>query len=176
MCLQCYQSDDSRHIHQRTDESQILFQQWCHLYTRKTTVDREQCSAARQTKQLPIAILHNWLQHFVAYCTQMNQSMLKFFHLCRIHGVWISEVHEKECRRPSRSPIWMYLLDLLHPNFSRSFITVISWVSQLRFFLKACCLSDRSLCSWRWAIIFKHTVFKHLARNTGPGHWTIVTW
>ena len=120
MCLQCYQSDDSRHIHQRTDESQILFQPWCHLYTRKTTVDREQCPAARQTKQVPIAILHHWLQHCVAYCTDMNQTMLKFFPLCRIHGVWISEVHEEECRRPSRSPIWMYLLDFRHPKFSRS--------------------------------------------------------
>ena len=41
---------------------------------------------------------------------------------------------------------------------AQSFITVINWVSQLRFFLKACCLSDRSLCSSRWAIIFVHTM------------------
>ena len=33
---------------------QILFQPQCHLYTRKTTVDQEQCPAAHQTKQVPI--------------------------------------------------------------------------------------------------------------------------
>ena len=118
MCLQCYQSDNSRHSHQRTNEPQILFQPWCNLYTRKTTVDREQCPAAHQTKQVPIEILLHWLQPFVAHYTEMNQSILKFFHLCHIHGVCISEVHEEECQKPSRSPIWMYLLDLLHPKCS----------------------------------------------------------
>ena len=78
MCLQCYQSDDSRHSHQQTNEFQILFQPWCHLYTRKITVGREQCPAAHQIKQVPIEILLRWLQHFVAYCTEMNLSILKF--------------------------------------------------------------------------------------------------
>ena len=36
------------------------------------------------------------------------------------------------------------------------FITVVSWVSQLCPFLNACCLSDRSLYSSRWAMIFEH--------------------
>ena len=54
MFLQCYQSDDSRHSHQWTDESQILFQAWCHLYTKKTRDDQEQCPAAHQTKHVPI--------------------------------------------------------------------------------------------------------------------------
>ena len=116
--LQCYHSGNSRHSHQRTDESQILFQLWCYLYTRETTVDREQCPAARQTKQVPIAILHHWLQTSVAYCTKMNQSILKVFHLYHIHWVCISEVHEEECQRPSLVPMWMYLLDLQHLNFS----------------------------------------------------------
>ena len=117
MCLRCYQSDDSRHNHQRTNESQILFQPWCHLYTRKTTVDREQSPTTHQTKQVPTEISLHWLQPFVAYCTEMNQSILKFFHLCHIHGVCISEVHEKACQRHSWSPMKMYLLDLLLPNF-----------------------------------------------------------
>ena len=77
MCFQCYQSDDSRHSHQRTDESQIIVQPY-HLYTRNTTGDRDQCPAAHQTRQVPIAILHHWLQPFVAYCTEMSQSILKF--------------------------------------------------------------------------------------------------
>ena len=87
MCLLCYQSDDSRHSQQRTKESQILFEPWCHWYTRKTTVDREQCPAAHKTKQVPTKILLHWLQPFVACCTEMNQSILKFFHLCHIQGI-----------------------------------------------------------------------------------------
>ena len=49
---------------------------------------------------------------------------------------------------------------------AQSFITVINWDSQLRFFLKACCLSDRSLCSWRWAIIFIHTMCSSILQGT----------
>ena len=33
-----------------------------------------------------------------------------------------------------------------------------NWVSQLCPFLNACCLSDRSLYSSRWAMIFEHTM------------------
>ena len=35
---------------------------------------------------------------------------------------------------------------------------VVSWVSQLCPFLNACCLSDRSLYSSRWAMISEHTM------------------
>ena len=41
---------------------------------------------------------------------------------------------------------------------AQSFITVVNWVSQLYPFLNACCLSDRSLCSSKWAMIFEHTM------------------
>ena len=120
MRFQCYQSEESRHSHQRTDESQILFRPRCHLYQGKQQgTENSALRHVHQTKQVPIAILHHWLQHFVAHCIKMNQYILvlKFFHLCHIHGVCISEVHEEECQRPSRSPIWMYLLDFLHPKF-----------------------------------------------------------
>ena len=49
---------------------------------------------------------------------------------------------------------------------AQSFITVINWVSQVRFFLKACCLSDRSLCASRWAIIFVHTMCSSILQGT----------
>ena len=56
--------------------------------------------------------------------------------------------------------------------FAQSFITVINWVSQLQFFLKACFLSDRSLFSSRWAIIFVHTICSSILQ-LGPNiHWT----
>ena len=77
--MSCYQSDDSRHSHQRTDVSQILIQPWCHLYSRKTTSNREQHLAATQTILVPIVIRYQWLQPFVACCTEMNQFILKFF-------------------------------------------------------------------------------------------------
>ena len=41
---------------------------------------------------------------------------------------------------------------------AQSFMTVVSWISQLCPFLHACCLSDRSLYSSRWAMIFEHTM------------------
>ena len=113
MCLQCYQSDDSRQSHQRTNKSQILFQPWCHLYTRETTVDRELCPAAHQTKQVPIEILLHWLQPFVAYCKEMNQSILKFFHLFHIHGV--KQQWTKNCAlrhtRQNRCPLKFCSID-----------------------------------------------------------------
>ena len=84
MGLQCFQSDDSRYNHQQTDKSQILFQPWCHLYTRKTTGDREQCPMAHQTKQVSIEIFHHWPQPFVAYFKEINQSIPKYFHLCMV--------------------------------------------------------------------------------------------
>ena len=64
--------------------------------------DQQQCSVAHQTKQVPIVIWHHSLQPFIAYCTDMNRSILKFFRLWHIHGVCISEIHEEVCQRPSR--------------------------------------------------------------------------
>ena len=40
---------------------------------------------------------------------------------------------------------------LLSKILAQSFMTVVNWVSQLCPFLNACCLSDRSLYSSRWA-------------------------
>ena len=47
---------------------------------------------------------------------------------------------------------------LLSKILAQLFITVVNWVSQLCPFLNACCLSDRSLYSSRWAMIFEHTM------------------
>ena len=41
---------------------------------------------------------------------------------------------------------------------AQSFITVVNWVSQLCLFLDACCLSEKSLYSSRWAIMFERTM------------------
>ena len=43
-------------------------------------------------------------------------------------------------------------------DFSPIIYSVVNWVSQLCPFLNACCLSDRSLYSSRWAMIFEHTM------------------
>ena len=41
---------------------------------------------------------------------------------------------------------------------AQSFITVINWVSQLCLFRNTCCLSDKSLCSSKFAMILEHTM------------------
>ena len=176
MCHQCYQSDDSRHSHQQTNEPQILFQPWCHLYTRKTTVDREQCPAAHQTKQVPTEILLHWLQPFVAYWTEMNQSILKFFHLCNIHGVCISEVHDEECQRPSRSNINVSTWPPASKRLAFYYCDQLSFTATIL-------PSESMLPVWQKLVFIKmshnictYYVFKHLARNTCQGHWATVTW
>ena len=58
----------------------------------------------------------------------------------------------------SKSNMNVSTCPLLSKILAQSFITVVNWVSQLCPFLNACCLSDRSLCSSRWAIIFEHTM------------------
>ena len=57
----------------------------------------------------------------------------------------------------SKSNMNVSTCPLLSKILAQSFITVVNWVSQLCPFLNACCLSDRSLYSSRWAMIFEHT-------------------
>ena len=52
------------------------------------------------------------------------------------------------------SPIIYYLFIIQLLNY----LLLVSWVSQLCPFLNACCLSDRSLYSSRWAMIFEHSM------------------
>ena len=58
----------------------------------------------------------------------------------------------------SKSNMNVSTCPLLSKILAQSFITVVNWVSQLCPFLNACCLSDRSLYSSRWAMIFEHTM------------------
>ena len=58
----------------------------------------------------------------------------------------------------SKSNMNVSTCPLLSKILSKSFITVVSWVSQLYPFLNACRLSDRSVCTPRWAMIFEHTM------------------
>ena len=55
---------------------------------------------------------------------------------------------------------------LLSKILAQSFITIVNWVSQLCPFLNACCLSDRSLYSSRWAMIFEHTMWSSNLQGT----------
>ena len=41
---------------------------------------------------------------------------------------------------------------------AQSFVTIVNWVSQLCLFLNACFLSERSLYSFRWAMMFEQTM------------------
>ena len=70
----------------------------------------------------------------------------------------------------SKSNMNVSTCPLLSKILAQSFITVVNWVSQLCPFLNACCLSDRSLYSSRWAMIFEHTMCSsnlHYSRKPG---------
>ena len=108
------------------DESQNLFPSWCHLCTRKTIVGRQQFPVAHQTKQVPIAILQHWLQHFVAYCKEMNQSILKFLLMpyqwsLHLRSSWggVSKAFSKSIMNVSTWPSASKIL-------AQSFVTVIA--------------------------------------------------
>ena len=49
---------------------------------------------------------------------------------------------------------------------AQSFITLINWVSQLFLFRNVCCLSDKSLCSAKCAMILEHTMFSSNLHGT----------
>ena len=154
---------NSRHSRQRTNKSQILFQPWCHLYTRKNNSGPRTMSCGTPDKTGA-----HWdfapLTTTLCYLLHRNESIhTKVFHLCHILGVCISEVNEEGCQTLFEV---QYLLDPVSKILAQSFITVINWVSQLRFFLKACCRSDRSLCSLRWAIIFVYTMCSSILQGT----------
>ena len=164
MCLHCYQSDGSRHIHQQTDESQILFQTWCHLYTRKTTVDPEMYPAAHQTEQVPTTILQHWLQPFVAYCTEMNQSILSF----STFAISMKFAFQKFMRRSIKGLLDVQYECIYLTSCNQNFSPIIYYCDQLSFTatILPSCLSDRSLCSSRRAIIVVHTMFSSILQRT----------
>ena len=58
----------------------------------------------------------------------------------------------------SKSKISVSACPPLSKILAQSFITVINWVSQLCLFRNACCLSDKSLCSSKCAMILEHTM------------------
>ena len=68
-----------------------------------------------------------------------------------MRGCGVSNASSKSNMNVSTCP-------LLSKILAQSFITVVNWVSQLCPFRNAYCLSDRSLYSSRWAMIFEHTM------------------
>ena len=58
----------------------------------------------------------------------------------------------------SKSKMNVSICPPLSKIFTQSFIIVVNLVSQLCLFLNACCLSERSLYSSRWAMMLEHTM------------------
>ena len=165
MCLQCYQSD-SRNSYQQTDESLIYKED------------------NRGPRTVPCGTLDKTGAHWdfaplttiLCFLLQRNESIhTKVFQLmpyprslhCRSSWGGVSKTFLKSNKNVSTWPPASKML-------TRSFITVLNWVSQLRFFLKACSLSDRSLCSSRWAIIFVHTMCSSILQGKhvkDTGRW-----
>ena len=129
-------------------QQKVLFQTQylmrCHLCTERITRDQERC---------PWDTRQNWSP--VRFCSIYNNSSLSEakkriypFQCLATDSIAKQFAFEEFMRRCiSISKI-----------LAQSFITVVNWVSQLFPFLNACCLSDRSLYSSRWAMIFEHTM------------------
>ena len=59
--------------------------------------------------------------------------------------------------------------------FAQTFVTVVSWISQLSFFLKECCLPRRSLCCSWWVMILEPIIFKKSTMNVREAGKTLPT-
>ena len=66
----------------------------------------------------------------------------------------------------SKSNINVSTCPPLSKILAQSFIAVINWVSQLCLFRNACCLSDRSLCPSKCAMILEHTMCSSILHGT----------
>ena len=108
------------------------------------------------TKPEPSQILLH-LQQLIVWSKEKNLSISMSCHqfhsenlLLRSSWGGVSNAFSKSNMNASSST-WPLLSKIL----AQSFITVVNWVSQLYPFLNACCLSDKSLYSSRWA---EHTM------------------
>ena len=130
----------------------------CHLCTERTTRDQEQCPGGHPTKPGAIrlySIYNNSLSEakkriYPFQCLATN-SIAKQFAFKEFMRGCIKCLFKIQYECVSTCP-------LLSKILAQSFITVVNWVSQLCPFLNARCLSDRSLYSSRWSMIFEYTM------------------
>ena len=131
-----------------------------HLCTERTKRDQERCAGGHPTKQEPSQILFHLQQLVVVWSKEKNLS------ICLATNSIDKQSAFKEFMRGCIKCLFKIQYDCVNlssivQDFSPIiFITVVNWVSQLHVcsFLNACCLSDRSLYSWRWAMIFERTM------------------
>ena len=83
--------------------------------------------AAHQTKGVPNEILLHWLQPFVAYCTETNQSILRF----TTYAISMEFAFQKFMRRSVKGllEVQYECIYLTSKILAQSLITVINWVS-----------------------------------------------
>ena len=162
LCLLHPQFHNSKHSHQQKVLFQTQYLMRCHLHvcTKRTTKNQEQCPGpgGNQTKPEPVrfySIYNNLLLSeakkriypFQCFATDFIAKQFAFKEFMR----GVSNAFSKSNMNVSTCP-------LLSKILAQSFIIVVNWVSQLCPFLNACCLSDRSLSSSRWAMIFEYTM------------------
>ena len=101
----------------------------------------------------------------IRVCTVYNNSLLSIERIypfqCLPTYATAKQIALKELIRRvsnafSKSKMNVSTCPLLSKILAQSFITVVIWVSQLCIFLNACCLSERSLYSSSWAMMFEH--------------------
>ena len=125
----------------------------CHLCTERTTWDQERCPGGQILLHYNNSLFSKAKKRIYPFqCLATNfiakQFAFKWFMRRCIKCLFKIQY---ECVNVSTCP-------LLSKILAQSFITVVSWISQLCPFLNACCLSDRSLYSSRWAMIFEKTM------------------
>ena len=130
----------------------------CHLCTKRITRDQERCPGGHTTKLEPSQILLHLQQLVVVWSKEKNLSISMFSIDSIAKQFSFKEFMRGVSNAFSKSNMNVLTCSLLSKILAQSFITVVNWVSQLCPFLKACCLSDRSLYSSRWAMIFEHTM------------------
>ena len=91
--------------------------------------------------------------HTLLSVTEKRIYLFQSSHQCHLSSSWgcVSKAFSKSKMEVSTSPPLSKIL-------AKSYITVINWVSQHCFFRNDCCLSDKSLCSSKCAIIFEQRI------------------
>ena len=129
----------------------------CHLCTKRTTRDQERRPGGTRQNRSPVrfySIYNNFL------LSEAKERIYPF--QCLATDSIAKQFAFKEFMRVCIKCLFKIQYECVNlSSIAQDFSPVIyycSQLSQLCPFLNACCLSDRSLYSSRWAMIFEHTM------------------
>ena len=127
----------------------------CHLCTERITRDQERCPGGTRQNRSPV-------RFYSIYNSLLSEAKKRIYPFqCLATDSIPKQFAFKEFMRGCIKCLFKIQYECVNLSskiLAQSFITVVNWVSQLCPFLNAYCLSDRSLYSSRWAMIFEHTM------------------